>query len=442
MLETNKLEYKREYTDDIKYTVIAFANTEGGKLYLGIDDDGEPIGVHDVDETMLKSTNIIRDAIKPDVTLFTDCRLEKLAGKNVICITVHRGTARPYYLASKGIRPSGVYVRQGASSVPASDAAILKMIKETSGDSYEQERSLNQLLTFTYSSAYFLKKNIDFGIPQMRSLQLISQDGTYNNLALLLSDQCPHSLKIAVFQGSRKSIFLDRREFTGSLLQQLDEASAYIALNNRLRAEFQGLYRIDKSDYPPDALREALLNTIVHREYGINGPALISIFDDRIEFVNIGGLLHGMTLEDVLLGVSALRNKHLADIFYRMHLIEAYGTGLLKIKEAYADSKLEPTIEVSDNAFKITLPNLNFAATKPKVPCVNETQAVYGSKKKKEEKILDLIAKKSSVSRRDVQEYLGISQATAIVILRDMLEEGKLKKEGTGRFQRYYKPEF
>lgn len=439
MVETTKLEYKREYTDDIKYTVIAFANTDGGKLYLGIDDEGEPIGVDNVDETMLKVTNIIRDAIRPDVTLFTDCGLEKIAGRNVIKITVQRGTARPYYLSSKGIRPSGVYVRQGASSVPASEAGILKMIKETSGDSYEQERSLNQALTFTHATAYFAKKQVDFGVPQMRSLQLISEDGTYNNLALLLSDQCPHSLKIAVFQGSSKSIFLDRKEFTGSLLQQLDEASAYIALNNRLRAEFKGLERIDKSDYPPEALREALLNIIVHREYGINGPALISIFDDRMEFVNIGGLMQGMTLEDVLLGISALRNKHLADVFYRLHLIEAYGTGLLKIKEGYADSELEPIIEATGNAFKITLPNLNFAATRPKIPCVKESQSVYGSKTRKEEKVLELIAKKGNVSRKDIQDYLGISQATAIVVLRDMLEEGKLKKEGTGRFQRYYK---
>ena len=439
MVESNKLEYKREYTDDIKYTVIAFANTDGGKLYIGIGDDGEAIGLDDVDEVMLKTTNTIRDAIKPDVTLFTNCQIEKINNKTVLTVTIQRGTARPYYLASKGVRPAGVYVRQGASSVPASEAGILKMIKETSGDSYEQERSLNQSLTFNTATAYFVKKQIEFGLPQMRSMQLVSEDGTYNNLALLLSDQCPHTLKIAVFQGSSKTTFLDRKEFTGSLLQQLEDASAYIALNNRLRAEFDGLYRIDKYAYPPEALREALLNIIVHREYGINGPALISIFDDRIEFVNIGGLVQGMCLEDVLLGVSALRNKHLADVFYRLRLIEAYGTGLLKIKEGYNDSSLQPKIEATGNAFKITLPNRNFAIKKPKILYVKETQAAYGSQLSKEERVLALVAKQGSVSRKEVQDHLGIAQATAILLLRYMLSRGMLKKSGAGRSQRYYK---
>ncbi|MGM9568793.1 MAG: RNA-binding domain-containing protein [Phascolarctobacterium sp.] len=438
MVESNKLEYKREYTDDIKYTVMAFANTDGGKLYIGINDDGEAVGVSDIDGTMLKTTNMIRDAIRPDVTLFTDCRPENIAGKTVLIVTVQRGTARPYYLASKGVRPVGVYVRQGASSVPASEAAIFKMLKETSGDSYEQERSLNQELTFAAASAFFAKKQIEFGLPQMRSMQLINEDGTYNNLALLLSDQCPHSLKIAVFQGSGKSTFLDRREFAGSLLQQLEDASAYIALNNRLRADFAGLYRIDRYAYPPEALREALLNIIVHREYGINGPALISIFDDRMEFVNIGGLVQGMSLEDILLGVSALRNKHLADVFYRLHLIEAYGTGLLKIKEGYLNTNLEPRIEATNNAFKVTLPNRNFAAPSQKVLCVKETQAFYGSQKSKEAKVLELVTKQGSVSRKDIQQAMGISQASAITLLRSMLEQGKLQKEGAGRFQRYH----
>lgn len=190
MLESKTVEFKRQYMDDVKYAVFAFANTDGGKIYVGINDDGSVHGVENPDTVMLQAMNMIRDAIRPDVTVSVDCDTESMQGKNVVVLTIQRGTARPYYLASKGIRPAGVYVRQGASSVPASETAILQMIKETSGDSYEESRSLNQQLTFNAADAYFANTNIPFGEAQKRSLHLINTDGTYSNLAMLLSDQC------------------------------------------------------------------------------------------------------------------------------------------------------------------------------------------------------------------------------------------------------------
>lgn len=335
LIENKTTELKREYVDDIKNTVIAFANCDGGTLYIGVNDDGSVCGVDNVDDVMLRVTNAIRDAVRPDVTMFVECRNEVVDEIPVVCVTVQRGTARPYYLHSKGIRPEGVYVRQGASTVPATDAAILSMIKETSGDSYEAARSLNQQLTFEKATAFFRKRKVAFGKTQMRTLHLIGEDDTYTNLAFLLSDQCSHTLKLAVFEGSKKTVFKDRQELTGSLLEQLEEAFAYIERYNRTRAEFSGLDRVDLRDYPPEAVREALLNAIVHRDYAFSGSTLISIFEDRIEFVTIGGLVKGITLEDVKLGVSVLRNQHLANIFYRLRLIEAYGTGILKINESY-----------------------------------------------------------------------------------------------------------
>ena len=128
ILEGKTTEFKREYTDDLKYAVLAFANTDGGKIYIGINDDGSVRGVQDADGTMLRVTNMIRDVIRPDVTKFTECAVEQMDEQSVIILTVQRGTARPYYLAGKGVRPEGVYIRQGASSVPASETAILYMI--------------------------------------------------------------------------------------------------------------------------------------------------------------------------------------------------------------------------------------------------------------------------------------------------------------------------
>lgn len=438
--ENKTTEFKREYVDDIKKTVIAFANCDGGTLYIGVNDDGSVCGVGNIDDVILRVTNAIRDAVRPDVTMFIECRNDVIDEKPVVCVTVQRGTARPYYLHSKGIRPEGVYVRQGAYTVPATDATILSMIKETSGDSYEAARSLNQQLTFEKATAFFRKRKVAFGKAQMRTLHLIGEDDTYTNLAFLLSDQCSHTLKLAVFEGSKKTVFKDRQELSGSLLEQLEEAFAYIERYNRTRAEFFGLDRVDLRDYPPEAVREALLNAIVHRDYSFSGSTLISIFEDRIEFVSIGGLVKGITLEDVKLGVSVLRNQHLANVFYRLRLIEAYGTGILKINESYDEQTIKPAIETTNNAFKITLPNSNYHAESRKSP--NVIKASHNTMADKKENrittVLNLCRAQGSVVRTDVEAALGISQSTAILLLRELVNDGVLIKKGYGKRLRYY----
>lgn len=436
MIENKTTEFKREYIDDIKNTVVAFANTDGGKVYIGINDDGSVKGVEDTDGTMLRVANMIRDVVRPDVTMFTEYAVEIIEDKPVVVIIVQRGTARPYYLAGKGIRPEGVYVRQGPSSVPASETAILNMIKETSGDCYEDARSINQQLTFEKAEDYFAKRNMPFGEQQKRTLNIIGSDGTYTNLGLLLSDQCVHTIKLAVFEGSKKSVFRDRKELGGSLLTQLEDAYAYIDQFNHTRAEFEGLDRIDKRDYPGEAIREALLNALTHRDYGFSGSTLISIFDDRIEFVTIGGLVRGLTFDDIMLGVSALRNQHLANVFYRLKLIEAYGTGILKINESYSDCAIKPQFEVTDNAFKITLPNINYVGERKDTTATALIKVT--DKSDRQEILLQLAEKQGYIVRKDVENELRVSQATAILILRDMVEKGLLVKERSGKQMKYY----
>lgn len=433
-LEGKTTEFKREFTDDLKYAVIAFANTDGGKIYVGVNDDGSVRGIQNADETMLRITNMIRDVVRPDVTMFTECSVEEVEGCPVVIVSVQRGTARPYYLHGKGVRPEGVYIRQGASSVPASEAAILNMIKKTSGDCYEDARSINQQLTFAETEKYFAKRNLPFGDQQKRTLNIIGSDGTYTNLGMLLSDQCVHTIKLAVFDGSKKSVFRDRKELSGSLLTQIEDAYAYIDQFNRVRAEFVGLDRIDKRDYPAEALREALLNAVTHRDYGFSGSTLISIFDDRIEFVTIGGLVRGLTFDDIMLGVSALRNQKLANVFYRLRLIEAYGTGILKINENYADCSVKPQFEVTDNAFKITLPNTNYVVERKESQHKPEKTATKGNRK---EIIYKLVQQEGYITRKDVEAELNVSQATAILVLREMVEAGQLLKVKDGKQTKY-----
>lgn len=427
--ESETVELKEQVTDDIKKEIIAFANCEGGKLYIGVNNNGEAVGISNPDQTMLQITNMVRDNIKPDITMFLHYDVIETDGKQVIVINIHRGSNRPYYLSKKGLRPEGVYVRQGTSAVPSTDTAIRHMIKETDGDSFEELRSLNQALTFQAADNAFTKRNIPFATLQKQTLGLINSDGIYTNLGLLLSEQCTHTTKIAVFEGTDPGIFKDRREFTGSLLQQLNEAYEYIDFRNQTRATFDGLYRMDTRDYPEVALREALLNALIHRDYSFSASTNIRIYHDRIEFISIGGLLSGVTLEDVTLGLSVCRNPKLANLFYRLELIEAYGTGLQKIMNAYAKSGLTPEIQTTDNAFKIILPNLNANFVVP--ASASDTQSP------EESAILKLVLQNGTISRSEISSALGLSQSTAGRLIKQMSNNGLLVQEGKGRNTRY-----
>ena len=248
---------------------------------------------------------------------------------------------------------------------------IRQMIKETDGDSYEKLRSLNQDLTFDYTKKIFEENALSFGLSQKKTLGLIGEDDLYTNLALLLSDQCNHTLKVAVFEGIEKNIFKDRKEFKGSLLKQVTEAYEFINLLNKTEATFEGLTRKDERDYPTETIREALLNAVVHREYSFSGSTLINIYEDRIEFISLGGIISGLSLDSIMLGVSQSRNEKLANIFYRLHFIEAYGTGIKKMFTSYEKIGLKPTIKTEVGAFQVVLPNIHYKKIEEKFNKLN-----------------------------------------------------------------------
>lgn len=429
--ESETVELKSVVVDDIKKEIVAFANCKGGKLYIGVQNDGTVVGLDDPDGAALQISNMVRDAIKPDLTLFLHYTTLNENGKQIVAIDVQQGTERPYYIAKKGLRPEGVFVRQGYSSVPATNTAIRRMIKETDGDYFEEMRSLEQDLTFAAAEQEFSERNILFGETQMKTLGITTPDGVYTNLGLLLSDQCVHTIKAAVFQGTTQNEFKDRKEFSGSLFRQMREVYDYIDFRNQTHSSFQKLRRIDQRDYPETAVRETLLNLLVHREYSFRASTFISLYTDRIEFTSIGGLVSGITLKDVMMGISVCRNVKLANVFYRLELIEAYGTGILKIMGAYAGTGKEPEIEVSDNAFKIILPNLNVYAEQEK------TEIAPPKNSAEEDTVIALAKAQETFTRKDVERALGISQTTCGRLLKQMIERGRIVQEGRSRNTHY-----
>ena len=424
--ESPVLELKEQINADFKKEIIAFANTDGGEILVGVARDGSVAGIEAPEAEMEKIGNMIRDGIKPDLTAYTSIERIEEDGKAIIRISVSRGLKRPYHLTDKGLKPTGVFVRHGVSSVPATDEAIRQMLRESDGTAFDKARSVNQELTFTYAEKTFQERQLAFDSAHKRTLGLIDVDGYYTNAALLLSDQCGHIIRCAVYEGTGKTKFKTRKEFSGSILKQMDDAFSFLSLNNNLRATFDGLRRIDYADYPEEALREALLNAVVHRDYDYSGSIIINIYDDRMEFISLGGLVKGLTLLDIKGGVSQPRNAVIANVFYRLELIESYGTGIQKMMESYHGSGAEPAFAPAPASFVVILPNRNTAAGEAPDPTLS-----------REEQVIRLMEKQGAVTRKDVERLLDCSAFPANKVLSQLLEQGRIIKTGAARGTKY-----
>lgn len=435
--ENQNVEFKQEYVPDIRKEVMGFANADGGTVYVGVRKDGTVLGVSDPDYVMLQIVNSLKDALAPDVMPFVRVNTEEIEGKRIIEINVTTGTNRPYYLREKGLKPSGVYVRKGSSTQPMTEEGIREMIIQNSGRSFELCRSMKQELTFQTLQEEMKKRSIELGISQMRTLKMIGEDGLYTNLALLLSDQCEITTKVALFQGLDKEVFRDRKEFTGSILKQLEDVYQFIELVNKTQATFSGLNRLDKKDYPEAAIREALLNSIVHRDYSFSGSNLINIYENRMEFVSLGGLVPGLELESIFLGVSQSRNPNLAAVFYRMTLIESYGTGIGKIQRAYKNESKQPEFETAKGVFRVTLPNRNELEEKLTEPKICDDLAERKSLVQQKQKIVDYARENGKITRKEVEDLLHAGSTKAFRLLKELCEEGWLESYGNGKLSCY-----
>lgn len=428
--ESETVELKVSLVETINKDVVAFANSEGGTIILGFDDSGRMIGLTDLDAEYTRLTNIIRDTIAPDVTMFV--RYERMEDK-CIRITVAEGCAKPYFLVKQGMRPSGVYVRQGTSSAQATWEQIRTFIKSTDA-SYETQRSLVQDLTFGDAASEFAKKGVAFSKETYIALGLVdSERHLFTNLALLASDQCAHTTKIAVFSDSANTAFLDRREFTGSVFKQLNQAFEYIMLNNRTVSTIRALDRHDTPDYPVEALREALLNALIHRDYGYGGSIIININDRRMEFISLGGLVSPLSTCDILNGISLARNPALAQLFLRLKHIEAYGTGLRRIFDLYGTCSEQPSITVTENSFRLTLPNMNVACEH--ADGVSESRGGYITDQMK--MVLDYLDQRGEADEEALMALLNVKRTRTYLITKEMVDMGLLTIIGRGKEKIY-----
>lgn len=423
-IESETVELKQELNKNIKKEIVALANSKGGTIYIGITDNGEILGLKNIKNDIESLSGMIREGIIGNLTTYTDIEIKNIEDKEIIELHITSAPEKPYYLADKGLKSSGVYIRHGSSTIQATDEIIRKMLLDSSKKSFEEEISNIQELTFNFAKEVFKKNNIEFSKEKYKSLKMIT-DNKFNNLALLLSDQNPYTIKCAIFEGKNKTIFKDRKELNGSCLKIIEDAFYYMNLSNHINSTFKGLQRIDKKDYPDFSIREALLNAIIHRDYYFNGSILLSIFDDRIEINSMGGLVSTLSLNDIYNGVSESRNPNFAEIFHRLEYVENYGTGVGRIINEYKDFNLKPIIELSENIFKITLPNRNYV------------EKIYdnniSNNYSQEDIIIEYIKENNKITRLEVEKILSIGNTRSKQIINKLLSEDILLKKGTGK---------
>ena len=357
--ENIKIEYKRELTDDVKKEIIAFLNTVGGTIYVGVNNDKtiyKPFLEEKRDIIELTISNWITNAIYPSTYGLIKHYFDS---KGVLVIKVYEGNHKPYYLKDKGPKPSGVYKRVGSSKRMASDEDILEMLLESRNYSYETDTSKEQLLTFEYTEKVFKEKNIKFTKRDKVSLGLINNEGKYTNLAYLLSDQSRLTVKLAEYDKNYN--FKLKKEISGSLIKIFNEVEEQVDRLNDVSAIIDGssFARKEMKSYPDKALREIILNAFCHANYRINSNIKIEFFPDEIKITSPGCIFNA-TLIEVLNGVQTYRNPRLINVLNKIKLIENYGTGIPRTINAYKMHFLKPTFLELDNFFIVKLPNLRF----------------------------------------------------------------------------------
>ncbi len=422
MNENENIEFKEIFTDKIYKEIIAFLNTKSGTIYIGYDDSGNLLGLENAKEIEEKISNGIKTNISPDPRVFVSVNVNSIENKDYIVIKVSKGIDI-YYLKDKGIT-KGTYLRTGSCSMPVTEETIKQMIIKNSSLSFETSISSNQNLTFNYMSKAFKEINIDIDDEKIKENLHITSDKKYTNLGLLLSDQNPFTFKLAVYQSKEKENFLDRKEFTGSMLETYDNLIEYLKLNTATYGLIKTSIREDIEEYPEFILREIVLNSLIHRDYSTYTSNIINIYkDESIELISYGGLYGNITVEDVLAGLSTSRNPYLQALFMRIKRVEAIGSGLRRVNAYYENLGLDFKIKALPSSFVVEIPRIS----------MNEDL----DKQIDNGKIIEFINKSGFITRKEAEKVLNKEKTRTTNILNNMVENGTLIKIGNGPSTRY-----
>lgn len=412
MRESKTLEFKRDITNSFLKTVSAFSNYSTGSILFGVNDDGVVMGIENPSQACLDIENRINDSISPnpDYTLSIDSR-------NVVTLTVKEGPHKPYLYKAKA------YKRNDTSTVEVDRVELLRLVLEGSNLSFDATPARSDDFSFSFLEKS-LREVMDIKAlteDMLKTLGLQSRDGSYTVAGELLADVNTFPGIDAARFGETINVFLDRESWTGvSVLQQYEEALSFFR-KYYVYEKIEGARRVTVETVPESAFREAIANALVHRTWDVDANVRVSMHPDRIEVASPGGLPRGLNREEYLEGrISTLRNPVLGGVFFRLGLIERFGTGVPRIKEAYRDSASKPLFTLRENSITVVLPLLD-----------------ADSDLADDERIIVRLLKGRSLSMGDVVAESGFGRTKALGLLKGLAEHGRVQITGKGRGTRY-----
>lgn len=413
MRETRTLEFKETITNTFLKTVSAFSNYEGGVILFGIDDNGKAKGMADVKQSCLDIENKINDSISPQ----PDYKIE-IQSDNTIKLTIKTGIQKPYLYKSKA------YKRKDTATIEVDALEFSRLVLEGKNIRFEELPCKEQKLIFEILHQK-LKESIQietFNKDTLKTLNLYDNTNGYNNAAGLLADknQFP-GIDIVKF-GENISIIQKRATFDNRSILEVYDKTIEIFKDYYSYEVIQQAERKNIEKIPETAFREAIANALIHRVWDVESQIRVMMFEDRIEIISPGGLPAGITEEEYLSGkISVLRNRNLANVFYRLGFVEIFGTGITRIKQVYEAGLQKPDFEVSENTIKIILPVLE-----ENINLTDDEMVVY--------KILSKTVLKPI---SEIAPYVSFGKSKTTQLLKAMGDKGVVTVEGKGRGTKY-----
>lgn len=462
--ESKNVEYKERVPEDSqKYmkSVVAFANGDGGRIVFGVEDGTmRVVGIPQADlfQMMDAITNAVTDSCEP--MIIPDLFVREIEGKSLIILEIAPGMQRPYYLKKKG-PVKGTYIRTAGTTRLADRAILQELLLEGENKFFDQQPIPNLKVTkydvtaLCHSMSETAKKNAlsDIqrqGIKELTINQLISWGilienkdqliPTYAYAMLTHQAGYPAVVQCAVFKTDDRAVFVDKREIDAPIQEQVEKAYQYVLEKINMGARFQGVYRQDIYELPPDSIRELIANALVHRNYLEPESVQIALFSDRLEVTSPGSLMRGVTHEKMKEGVSKIRNRALANAFAYMNLIEKWGSGFPRIFRDCRDYGLqEPEIidfdgDLRVNLYRITDQTSDQTKKTDQTPKTDQTGTNMPVKlNEKERVILSYLQKKPDGTQHEIAEATSLSLSTIKYYMKKLQEKGCLQRMGTHR---------